>query len=150
MKRKNTNLDQIVDSIIAINPILFKNLAKPKHLTSTITFGAHIVIMTLQKCGRLSMSEIGKKLSIPRPNVTAMIDKLITAGLVERKPYLNDRRIIHIGLTKRGMKSTFEIDKTVRDHIKNKLSVLSSEDVGILSHALHDVQNVLAKISLTC
>ena len=150
MKMKTTTLDQIVDTIIEINPILFKNLAKPKHLTSTITFGAHIVIMTLQRCGTLSMSEIGKKLSIPKPNVTAMIDKLIIHGLVERKPDLKDRRIIHIGLTKRGMKSTIEIDKTVRDHIKNKLSVLSNEDIGILSHALSDVRNVLAKISLTC
>jgi len=47
------------------------------------------------------MSEIGKHLGIPKPNVTALIDKLIDEKLSERLPDKTDRRIIKIKLRRK-------------------------------------------------
>ena len=49
------------------------------------------------------MTEIGEKLFISKPNVTTLIDKLIEKGLTERLSDKQDRRIIKIKVTKKGL-----------------------------------------------
>jgi DNA-binding MarR family transcriptional regulator len=47
-------------------------------------------------------SELGKHLAAPGPDVTRMLDRLDSAGLVARKRDENDRRVVHTELTGKG------------------------------------------------
>lgn len=47
-------------------------------------------------------SELGKHLAAPGPDVTRMLDRLDSAGLVARKRDDSDRRIVHTDLTEKG------------------------------------------------
>lgn len=47
-------------------------------------------------------SELGKHLAAPGPDVTRMLDRLDSAGLVARKRDEKDRRIVHTELTPKG------------------------------------------------
>lgn len=48
-------------------------------------------------------SELGKLLAAPGPDITRMLDRLDTAGLVSRKRDLNDRRVVHAALTEKAV-----------------------------------------------
>jgi DNA-binding transcriptional ArsR family regulator len=53
---------------------------------------SRVVLITVMKHGPLPVSEIDRRIDISKPYMTALIDKLIKEGLVERIPDKADRR----------------------------------------------------------
>lgn len=63
--------------------------------------------------GGLKMSELSGVLRVSNGNVTGIVDRLVTEGLVERQPVPGDRRAMLVRLTDRG-RTQFEAQ--ARDH----------------------------------
>ena len=79
---------------------------------------SHIkVIIYLARKGTSSISETAKNSNV-KPNMTPIIDKLITEGLINRYNDPNDRRILRIELTDKG----YEFIKKQEEMIKNNLA----------------------------
>ena len=72
---------------------------------------------------------------MPKPHVTAIIDRLIDAGYVERQSDPKDRRIINISLTPKGSKIFETTQKLVSKNLKSKLLLLSDVYLEKLSVA---------------
>jgi DNA-binding MarR family transcriptional regulator len=139
-------LEEIIDNILSIKLIFFKDLVNLKELRKLITPGTYYIMIALEKHGNLSMSKIGRETAMPKPNVTSFVDILISKRFAERIPGEKDRRIINIKLTKKGLKAKKEIDKFFRNRMYNKLKVLSSVEVKNLSYSLVNVKEVLSKL----
>jgi DNA-binding MarR family transcriptional regulator len=69
------------------------------------------IMMTLHDRGTMRVSEIGKRLLIPKPQMTHLVDKLTSLKLVERQPDNKDRRITNVSLTEEGK---VKLELTVR------------------------------------
>lgn len=105
----------------------------------------HFLLMrALAESGSLPISEIGKKLSVPRPQMTHLTDQLISLGLVIRIPDAEDRRITRIGLTAGGRSVLAKCKELVRENVKNKLSYLGKEELAELSLLLKRLGIILA------
>lgn len=139
-------LNTIIDNILSIKLIFFKALVNTKGLKTLISPAIYYLMISLEKHGKLSMSNIGREIYTPKPNVTTIIDKLITKKLVERIPDATDRRIINIKLTKKGLKTRKEIDAMFKEQTKRRLASLSEHDILELSSSLSKVRNILSKI----
>ncbi|MDD2307155.1 MAG: MarR family transcriptional regulator [Prolixibacteraceae bacterium] len=83
---------------------------------------------------------------MPKPHVTAIIDRLIDAGYVERQSDPKDRRIINISLTPKGSKIFETTQKLVSKNLKSKLLLLSDEELEKLSVASQQVREILLTI----
>jgi DNA-binding MarR family transcriptional regulator len=139
-------LEEIIENILSIKLIFFKELVNLKELRKLITPGTYYIMIALEKHGSLSMSHIGKETAMPNPNVTSFVDMLISKHYAERIPDEEDRRIINIKLTKKGLKAKKEIDKFFRNQMYDKLKVLSSAEIKNLSCSLMRVKDVLSKL----
>src|SRR6185369_2564685 len=95
-------IDLIAENLITIHPLLFKSISRPLRHQTSITPGGMFVMGYLKHYGTLSMSDIGKCLSMPKPHITVIVDKLIEEGYVERQSDPADRRIVNILLTEKG------------------------------------------------
>jgi DNA-binding MarR family transcriptional regulator len=76
-----------------------------------ITQGRFGVLMALwgncQRCGTpspLTPAELAERTGVTRATITGLVDTLERAGYVTRKPHREDRRMMCVGLTKRGDK----------------------------------------------
>lgn len=69
---------------------------------SGITLQQMHTLETLGACGDLRMKELAEKMGITTGSLTVLVDRLVRAGLVERKPNDHDRRSIRVGLTPEG------------------------------------------------
>ena len=98
----------VVDNLLSIHPLLAKNITKAIRHKTNHTPGSLFVLGTLSRHGKLSMTEIGCHLSLPKPHVTSLVEKLIADELVERLHDTNDRRIIYIQITEKGIKEFME------------------------------------------
>lgn len=141
-----SKIDIIADNLISIHPLLYKSLSKPLRTKTSITPGGMFVLGRLKRHGALSMSEIGKYLSMPKPHVTVIVDKLIEEGYVERHSDPNDRRIINISLTPRGLADFEDFKLAISETLKSKLSLLNVEELDVLSAASQQVKDILISI----
>src|ERR1035437_10753224 len=111
----NLKIDLIAENLISIHPLLYKSISKPLRTKSSITPGGMFVMGSLKRNGILSMSDIGKCLSMPKPHITVIVDKLIEEGYVERQSDPSDRRIVNILITPKGLKAFEEINQAVSE-----------------------------------
>ncbi len=139
-------IDLIADNLISIHPLLYKSISKPLKHQFPITPGGMFVMGSLKRHGTQSMSDIGKCLSMPKPHVTVIVDKLIEEELVERQSDPNDRRIVNILLTQKGVEEFDSIKKDLSENLKIKLSKLSEQEQEILAIASQQMKEILISI----
>jgi len=139
-------IDQIAENLITIHPLLYKSISRPMRNQSSITPGGMFVLGSLKRYGILSMSDIGKCLSMPKPHITVIVDKLIEEGYVERQSDPKDRRIVNILLSDKGMADFEKIKQAVSENLKSKLVVLNEEELEQLSAASQKVKEILISI----
>jgi MarR family transcriptional regulator, 2-MHQ and catechol-resistance regulon repressor len=88
------------------------------------------VLMTVRhaESGTLSMSQIAD-LIVTRPrNVTPLIDALVAAGYLERRPSETDRRVVYVALTKAGAARLDELLPELFRKLGGALEGLSDEE----------------------
>ena len=139
-------IDSIADNLLSIHPLLYKSISKPMRTQTSITPGGMFVLGSLKRNGILSMSDIGKCLSMPKPHITVIVDKLIEEGYVERQSDPSDRRIVNILITPKGLKDFEEIKLAVSETLKSKLILLSEDELEILSIASQQVKDILISV----
>ncbi|MDD3078102.1 MAG: MarR family transcriptional regulator [Paludibacter sp.] len=145
-KSKGENVNSIVENLLSIHPMLSKNISRAIRSKTNLNPGSLFVIGMLKKHKLLSMTEIGCKLSMPKPHVTAHIDKLIAAKLVERLNDPNDRRIINIQLTAKGLQDFEAIKKDITEELRIQLNKLDENRLQNLQESSQIVRDVLTEI----
>lgn len=98
-----------------------------------ITFARYEVLMLLQfsSRGTLPMSVIGARLQVHPTSVTNAVDRLESAGLVERQPHPNDRRATLVVLTPDGRAVADKATSALNGEVFARLG-LSAQDTGAL------------------
>jgi DNA-binding MarR family transcriptional regulator len=94
----------------------------------------------------LPISEIAKRLVIPKSQMTRLIDQLAGLGIVERLIDARDRRVINLSLTGHGKIVLKECRDLVRQNIGNKLSCLTPAELADLSVALEKLRDIGARL----
>ena len=95
----------------------------------------------------LTVKDLVAFLMVSRQNLTAVLDRLETAGLVERVRIAGDGRLRHIGLTSRGVETWRDMQESIRAYYDNALDDFSMEDVIQLFHLLDRLRTSLARIA---
>lgn len=79
---------------------------------------------------------IGERLITPVPDVTRLVDRLEKAGLVERARTSEDRRVVLLSITTRGLGLLATLDGPVRELHRAQLSHLSAAELKELIRLL--------------
>ena len=141
-----SKVEIIAENLMSIHPLLYKSISKPIRSKTSITPGGMFVMGSLKRHGILSMSDIGKCLSMPKPHITAIVDKLIEEGYVERQNDPNDRRIVNILLTEKGLKDFEQLKQVISENLKEKLKTLDEPELEILANSSQNVKDILISI----
>lgn len=93
-----------------------------------------------------SVSEIAKRLLISKPNMTPIIDKLLSDGYVHRYNNPDDRRIIMVELTSKGEDFLKDQAQHMKDKLTDIISPLSDEDLDRLDESVKTMLNIMSKL----
>jgi len=94
----------------------------------------------------LYLTEFVDILGITKSQMTALIDKLIEMGYVNRTNDADDRRKIFVSATEEGEKITSKINKAINTQIDNHLSKLDQNEL----HTLENGLLILQKLCKNC
>lgn len=70
--------------------------------SSGISIPQYTLLSYLSSCGELTMGNLAQYMGHTTPATTGLVDRLSDAGYVERKHAHDDRRKVHVGITKKG------------------------------------------------
>jgi DNA-binding MarR family transcriptional regulator len=141
-------IEEIIDSLFAAIPIIHRKLINSleEGLGPGISHHHFAVLGMLSRLGALPVSEIGKRLWISRPQMTAVIDKLVDLGLVTRQQDETDRRVIYILLTSSGRAVLDKGRQALQDGLAERLVDLTENDLNTLATALKNINQIGTKI----
>jgi DNA-binding MarR family transcriptional regulator len=149
---KKDILDSIAEDMFTTPPLIGRTVRRKLLRTAMARIqedisAPHFEIMrTLEEYRTLHVTEIGEKLQIPKPQMTHLIDKLVTLEMVERQPDARDRRIINIVLTRRGKTLLKKNRRMIEGAIKKSLTSLTDEELEELSTSLRKLRQILSKL----
>lgn len=91
-----------------------------------------------------TMGEIAKKLNITVGTLTVAIKNLVNKGYAERFNSIDDKRVVKIGLTKKG-KVLFRVhQKFHKDMINEATAGLDENEIKILANSFSKLHNFLS------
>jgi len=140
------SIDKIIENLIYLHPLVSKSLTRSIKSKTSLNPGSLYILGMLSKYEMLSMSEIGCKLSMPKPHVTAQVDKLIAEEMVERLFDPNDRRIVNIRMTQKGKEDFIAIKQEVSQDLRKRIEKLDKQKLSILSGSTQLVRDILSEI----
>jgi Transcriptional regulators len=91
----------------------------------------------------VSMTDLAASACISKPNLTTMVDRLISDGLVERSADANDRRVVNVSLTEAGIQFLYQYKVRISEFIESRLSLLGDSELENLKKALDDIVVIL-------
>ena len=144
----NHQLYDVSEKLMQLVMHLNRHLFQPEQIFKGLDIPpSHVkVIFYLCKVGPSSVSQIGKDLMISKPNMTPIIDKLISQDLVHRYYDTNDRRIVRVEITEKAKKLFHSHKECMKSNIAKKLSVLTQEEVIIVNDCLENLYNIFSNI----
>jgi MarR family transcriptional regulator, organic hydroperoxide resistance regulator len=90
------------------------------------------LLSTLTEREGISQSELAERLYVTKGNVSGLVDRLVQAGLVERRAIVGDRRSYAMHLTPEGRRLAEAGMATQRDYVAQTLGKLPTDDLAEL------------------
>lgn len=129
----NSFLDQSTGYLVNITALLLKrelnNAIKQSKIN--ITTEQWAILNRLNEEESLSQNEVAIITFKDNANITRILDKLETKGLVQRKPDPKDRRTWRISITKKGEAQRNLIEPLAKKVLEKALNGLSTKEVAM-------------------
>lgn len=106
---------------------------------------AAAALIVIGHAAGLSIDQLGRVLKLSHPGTVRVVDRLVTAGLAERKPAVSDRRALALQLTPAGELERSAVLEARRAALSTVLGHVAPEDYPALERL---VEKML--VSLAC
>jgi DNA-binding MarR family transcriptional regulator len=104
-----------------------------------LSHSTYNILRVLRGEGRgraLSCGQINRELVTPVPDVTRLVDRLVRAGLVERRKVERDRRVVLVRITRAGLDLLARLDGPVAALERRELGHLPASALRTLTRLL--------------
>lgn len=91
------------------------------------------VLYVLENCGAQRMSDLAAHLDVTQSACTALVDRIIQAGLVHRRRDDGDRRVVWVEITEAGSQTLDRLRRVRAKLLANYFSRLDPDEIGMLA-----------------
>ena len=144
---ENRIIDSILDSMAQVLPLFHRKLFRMDlGGVSGDLSRLHFGIMEILSYQDMTMTELARITSMSKSQMTAVIDKLVKLGALERRTDEKDRRVINIALTEHGRTLLREVRRKIKQNMRKTLSSLTLEELAEMSAALKTLGEIGTKL----
>lgn len=152
-RKKNVNgemVDSIIQTSIGVLSLIKRKMLRIDAIQSEhgIPLSHVQVLFMLAECNSMSISDISKRLSIAKPNITPLVDRLIEQGYAERRRDENDHRVVNVLITQSGVEKARSVQETASRQALSWISMLTEKEVNDLSASLKTIWRLLSDVPM--
>ncbi len=104
-----------------------------------------VALKVLAEREQVIMSQLAERLSIALSSTTGIVDRLVARGYVSRSRSKEDRRIVKVRLTEKGVRLLADHDRRARLMVERVLSCLDEQEQEELVRVLEKVDRALSE-----
>jgi MarR family transcriptional regulator, organic hydroperoxide resistance regulator len=138
------DLDLIVETIIYLQTE-GRRQAREQCSRVGITATQLNVLKLLEEIGELSLSELSRRIAAQNSTVTGIVDRMVEAGLVERRQSERDRRVWQITATEKGRAISRKVTVAPWEMLREALEALDAREKQQLVTILKKVASHVTK-----
>ena len=146
---ENKEIDEILEGMFTVLPIFRKKVQRigEDFLKDKEISRAHAQIMKiLRQNGPCTMTDLGKILSVSKPNITKLVDKLIELNLVKRKSDDSDRRLTYIELTQQGHDYLEKLMESMKASLSKKMQKFTEDDRALFKETINNMKKLISRM----
>lgn len=149
VKMMNT-LEALVNKYIDLTFMIQKKgeILINQKINEQLTYEQHYVLRYIYKKAAITSSELAKLLNVNKSAITALTNRLIEKGLIERKRQDNDRRVVHLSLSPSGKQLFNECQTKINELVGQVISVFDETEVQAFMTTYEKLANELDRVLL--
>ncbi len=140
------NADAVLENLLSLMPVFHKKITRLGRDITDDLAPPHMAIMGMLSRHSLTATQLADRLAAKKPQVTFLVEQLVQMGLVERTPDTRDRRVINLSLSEHGRARFNEIKMKVRENVRERLGMLTPEDIEKMADALETLKGIVARL----
>jgi DNA-binding MarR family transcriptional regulator len=112
--------------------------------TARLSFSQYNVLRILRGAGKegLPCGEISERMIRRDPDLTRLLDRLESRGLVDRSRGTTDRRVVRATITTEGLKLLQSLDDPIESTLDKTLSHMTRKRLNLLCELLEEARGV--------
>jgi DNA-binding MarR family transcriptional regulator len=141
-------ITEFADKINDVMPVMIKEFSRrnvAELYKGKITLPQFLILGFLHNNGDSKMCGIAKFMSVTTAAMTGMVDRLEKCGYIKRGHEPQDRRIINVNLTHKGLELVKKINRERRQMIIDVFGKVSSDDRSDYLRVLMKIKDILTK-----
>jgi len=111
-----------------------------------VTFAQRKIMVMIDNAGPQKMSDIARQIQVTMSGATAVVDKMVQAGLVTREFSPSDRRVVLIALSEKGREVLRECVKAQEKLFESILDRLAPEKQTELLRSFEQIHTLLQEV----
>ena len=148
MSLKNSHrFEAVRDAFVVIQQSGMHGMAD-EWIDSNLTMAQVKALYALQRLGTVPVGTLADKLRTGLPAASLIADRLVQAGLVERREDRQDRRRTLLKLTSRGSEHVLRLQQGRRDFLESLLARMSDEDFSALLRGISALAGIAQEQAL--
>jgi len=144
---KEDKIQVLVEELLKIFPLIRRDIMHAsRNQEIKLSPHEHISLNIIARHSPISMTELSRALGVSNQQMTRIVDALVEMHLVERLTSPDNRRLVLAQLTDKGKQALEYIKNLKKQHLSNKLTVLSEEEIEQCIHYLTELNKIMAKL----
>lgn len=107
-------------------------------------------LLEISKFGNLSMNEISEKMNLNSSTMTRILDKLVRDEYILRCKDDNDKRIVIVSLTEKGIEAASKLNDSVKAYYKKIIENIPEGQVEEILKSVNILQKAFEKANPNC
>ncbi|GAY13347.1 MarR family winged helix-turn-helix transcriptional regulator [Mycobacterium sp. shizuoka-1] len=121
--------DAIIDALLTASRLLVAISARSiAQVDETITIPQFRTLVILSARGAVNVATLAGLLDVQPSTTGRMVERLVTAGLINRRPHPDSRRELVVELTTRGQQIVREVTEHRRDEIARVVAKMPNRE----------------------
>jgi MarR family 2-MHQ and catechol resistance regulon transcriptional repressor len=104
------------------------------------------LLFTLKRLGDSPMSVLADEQVVTQASITGIVDDLEGRGMVERRRSTEDRRVVNVGITRKGRDALEHALVRHREYIDELMSDLTDNEAGELSAVMEKLRSAASRV----
>ncbi len=138
------NSQQCAAKLMATIPAVMQFIRTEMRSHSVLSVPQFRVLALLYRQPGISLSVVAEHLGITKATASAMIERLVQRGLIDRTPHPQERRQVVLTLTVEGDTHFQYSRKQTNEEIITRLEHLSEEQLMTISSGLNILKNIFS------
>jgi DNA-binding MarR family transcriptional regulator len=132
------SVDAIADALLTASRLLIAISARSiADVDDSITIPQFRTLVILSNRGPVNITTLANLLGVQPSTTGRMVERLVSAGLIDRKPHPESRRELVAKLTSRGQQLVRRVTERRRDEIARVVQNMPEDERGGLVRALN-------------